>query len=102
MGRVGWGDGMLFFPHSIPCTDPAPSMNLLVGHEVTFFPHLSFFLFFSFFLSFFFFFLTFGCRAAGRILVSQPGIKPAPPALEAMSLNHWTDKEVPPTLHFKH
>ena len=29
------------------------------------------------------------------ILVPQPGIKPAPPALEVWSLNHWTTREVP-------
>ena len=35
------------------------------------------------------------CRAACGILVPQPGIKPAPPAVEAGSLNHWTAREVP-------
>ena len=34
------------------------------------------------------------CHTACRILVPQPGIKPAPPALEAWSLNHWTTREV--------
>ena len=29
------------------------------------------------------------------ILVPWPGIKPVPPAMEAQSLNHWTDREVP-------
>ena len=29
------------------------------------------------------------------ILVSQPGIQPTPPALEAWSPNHWTTREVP-------
>ena len=29
-----------------------------------------------------------------RILVPQPGIKPAPHAVEAQSLNHWTAREV--------
>ena len=29
------------------------------------------------------------------ILVPQPGIKPAPPAGEVRSLNHWTTREVP-------
>ena len=29
------------------------------------------------------------------ILVPQPGIEPAPPAVEARSLNRWTMKEVP-------
>ena len=34
------------------------------------------------------------CMACG-ILVPWPGIKPAPLALEAQSLNHWTTREVP-------
>ena len=29
------------------------------------------------------------------ILVPQPGIKPALPAVEAQCLNHWTTEEVP-------
>ena len=32
-------------------------------------------------------------------LVPQPGIKPASPALEAWSLNHWTTREVPKFQH---
>ena len=36
------------------------------------------------------------CAACG-ILVPQLRIKPAPPALEAQSLNHWTTREVPIT-----
>ena len=32
---------------------------------------------------------------AQKILVPQPGIKPAFTALEAQSLNHWTTREVP-------
>ena len=35
------------------------------------------------------------CREARGILVPRPGIEPAPPALEARSLNHWTTREVP-------
>ena len=31
----------------------------------------------------------------------RPGIEPAPPALEAWSLNHWTTREVPLVLLFK-
>ena len=31
------------------------------------------------------------------ILVPQPGIEPAPPTMEAWSLNHWTTREVPQT-----
>ena len=34
-------------------------------------------------------------RRACGILVSEPGVKTAPPALEAQSLNHWITKEVP-------
>ena len=37
--------------------------------------------------------------AACGILVLQPGIKPAPPAVEARGLNHQPTKEVP-LLHF--
>ena len=29
------------------------------------------------------------------ILVPGPGIEPAPPAVEARGLNHWTAREVP-------
>ena len=43
-------------------------------------------------LNFFFFFLPH--HAVCRILVPWPGIKPAPPAVEARSLNHWTAMEV--------
>ena len=32
---------------------------------------------------------------ACEILVLPPSIQPAPPALEAGSLNHWTATEVP-------
>ena len=35
------------------------------------------------------------CHAAYEILVPQPGIEPAPPEVEAWSLNHWTAREVP-------
>ena len=42
-----------------------------------------------------FFFLIFWlCHMACGILVPPPGIKPAPPALETRSLNHWTAREV--------
>ena len=41
----------------------------------------------------FFFSLCFGCTAFG-IVVSQLGIKPVPPAVEAWSLNHWTTREL--------
>ena len=32
---------------------------------------------------------------ACEFLVPQPGIEPAPPALEVQSLNHWTTWEAP-------
>ena len=35
------------------------------------------------------------CCEAGRILVPQPGIKPAPPATKVGNLNHWTTRDVP-------
>ena len=38
-------------------------------------------------------------RTACRILVSQPGIKPGPPAVEAWSPNHWTTREFPHTCY---
>ena len=30
-----------------------------------------------------------------RMLAPRPGVKPALPAVEAQSLNHWTTREVP-------
>ena len=45
---------------------------------------------FNFFFLIFIFWL---CHVACVILVTQPGIKPVPPALEAWSLNHWTAKK---------
>ena len=64
------------------------------------------FFYFSIFLFFFFFrwkkishlkknlpFQIFMCLTACRILVSQPGIKPMPLAVEAQSSNHWTTRE---------
>ena len=42
-----------------------------------------------------------GCMACG-ILASLAGIEPAPPELEARSLNHWTTREAPrPSLVLK-
>ena len=34
------------------------------------------------------------------ILVPPPGIEPAPPTLELLSLNHWTPREVPSSNYF--
>ena len=34
------------------------------------------------------------CCMARGLSVSWPGIKPAPPALQSLSLNHWTTREV--------
>ena len=36
-----------------------------------------------------------GHHVAYSILFPQPGIEPTPPAVEALSLNHWTAREVP-------
>ena len=47
------------------------------------------------FPSLFFFVFFWLHRVACGILVPQPGIKPAPPAVEAQSLNHWITREVP-------
>ena len=35
---------------------------------------------------------------AYEILVPQPGIEPTSPALEGLSLNHWTVTEIPDTV----
>ena len=48
----------------------------------------------------FFFFLATPLEACG-ILFPWPKIKPAPPALEAWSLNHWSAREVQVILCFK-
>jgi len=39
-------------------------------------------------------------QVACEILVPQPGIELAPPALEAQSLNGWTTREVPESCVF--
>ena len=46
-------------------------------------------------LSFFYFYFFWTHSMARGILVPLPGIEPAPPAVEAQSLNHWTAREVP-------
>ena len=64
---------------------------------------------FNYYNFFFFFFLLFDfnvfiywpCHVACGILVPQPGVEPAPPAVEVQSLNHWTTKEVPDFIVFK-
>ena len=50
------------------------------------------------YLSFYFFELFWLCLLASGILVPWPGIEPAPPAVEAQSLNHRTAREVPAIL----
>ena len=40
-----------------------------------------------------FLFIFFAVPHAG--LVPQPGFEPVPTAVEALSLNHWTTREVP-------
>ena len=50
----------------------------------------------TFVLSYFFFFLMFWAyHVACEILFPWPGIELSPPALEARSLKHWTDREIP-------
>ena len=49
---------------------------------------------------FLFLFFFWPCHAACKILVSQPGIEPMPPAVEAQSLNHWAAREVPVCIYF--
>ena len=44
--------------------------------------------------------LFFGHTVAFRILVSQLGVEPVPPAVEVHILNHWTTSQVP-YLNFK-
>ena len=56
---------------------------------------------FEFLLHFGFSFLFWPYHTACGILVPQPGIEPAPPAVEAQSPNHWTAREVPIS-HLKH
>ena len=41
------------------------------------------------------FFFFFFCHVACGILVPQPGIEPAAPAVRVLSPNHWTAREVP-------
>ena len=48
-----------------------------------------------FFFSFLFCFEGEPCQVACVILIPRPGIDPAPPALQAWSLNHWITREVP-------
>ena len=45
------------------------------------------------------FFFSLSGHTAYGILVPQPEIEPAIPALEAQSLNHWTTRDVP-LIHF--
>ena len=46
------------------------------------------------FVNFFFFFLPL-LVASGILVPQQPGIKPGPGAVEALSPNHWTAREFP-------
>ena len=68
------------------CSNPSPTPPLDQGEEFS----LSYLrkkknFFFNFWLH----------HVACGILVPRPGIKPAPPALETQSLNHWTARDVP-------
>ena len=57
--------------------------------------------FITYFFFFFFFLLFWLLHAACGILVLWLGNEPAPPELEAWSLNHWTTRQVPLTSVFK-
>ena len=79
-----------------PATRPAlqellPSVGTSLGSDMALGPLLSLFfvlpsLFFP--VSFFFFFGCMACKLPG------PGIEPAPPGVEAQSLNPWANREV--------
>ena len=43
----------------------------------------------------FFFFVVLVAHVVCGILIPQPGIKPALPALAVWGLNHWATREVP-------
>ena len=45
--------------------------------------------------NFFFSLIFWPCHVASGILVSQQGVEPTSPALEAQRLNHWMTREVP-------
>ena len=72
-----------------PATRPAlqellPRVGTSLGSDMALGPLLS--LFFP--VSFFFFFGCMACKLPG------PGIEPAPPGVEAQSLNPWANREV--------
>ena len=54
--------------------------------------------FWCYFTFFFFFFAALGCMWCLHSLTREP----APPALEMLSLNHWTIREVPTVLYYNH
>ena len=62
------------------CSVPLPA-GFSRGYSCVLFPDM------CFFILFFFFFLL--------LQHARLGIEPAPPAVEARSLNHWTTREVP-------
>ena len=53
---------------------------------------------FLFILKYILFIYFWPCCAACGTLVSQPGIEPVPPALQAQNLKCWIAREVPMTL----
>ena len=61
--------------------------------------NLSFFIFYFFTIKKLFIYLWPHLEACG-ILAPQPGIELKSPALEAWSLNHWIDREIPLLLSF--
>ena len=74
-------------------TWPTPSLPPGVSSSSFFFLKYCFVA--QFFKNLFIYIFSWPCHAACGILVPQPGNEPAPPALEAWSLNHWTAGQVP-------
>ena len=81
LGCLGWPKSSFGFFHSILQANP---------NEWTFWPTQ-----YNTSTDSVFVFLIFFCCTVCGTLVLWPGIKPAPPALEAQSLNYWTIMEVP-------
>ena len=69
-------------------------MSLKLKLQAVFLDSEDLFLNFKVFIEFVTIWFWFSGGQAYEILASQPGIEPAPPALEG-GLNHWTTKEVP-------
>ena len=80
-------------PYLPPRSQPSPAFAQLI----TSFPPSPYLDrgFFFFLRRMIYLFIYLPCHAACGIFVPQPGIEPAPPEVEARSLNHWTTREFP-------